>query len=384
MSESLRYGMVGGGLQAFIGEVHRKALAFDPRARLVGGCFSSREDRNLATAAHYGLDARRVYPDYEGMARAEGARADGIDFVVIVTPNHLHYRIAKCFLEAGIHVVCEKPLCFSSAEAAELEALAEEKGLLLAVSYAYTGYAMVKLARRMLREGRLGRILSVQAEYAQDWLLASLDRSEADAHIAAWRREGRYSGISNCVADIGSHVENLVHYVSGLPIRRLLATLNRFGHELELNADIMVEFPGPVYGHYWCSQLAAGRANGLMLRIYGSEGSLEWEQHQPDYLRYTPKGEAPRLLARGCACPELAGLTAGRLPAGHPEGLYVAFANFYREVLDALAAGKSGELPGRALRDFADVGDGLRGMRFVEAVVSSADRGGAWVELPKA
>ena len=332
MADKIRYGMVGGGAGAFIGDVHRKALNFDTRVQLVAGAFSSHADRNAATGAEYGIDPSRLYASYEEMAKAEAAREDGIDFVSVVTPNNLHYPVCKAFLEAGIHVVCEKPLCFTTDQAEELQRISREKGLLFGVTYTYTGYTMSKVMKEMIADGKIGNIVAVNAEYTQDWLLGELDpeNSNKQTNIAVWRTDPKMSGAVNCVGDIGTHIENYVHYLTGLKIKRLLATTNKYGKALDLNANIILEYENGVNGAYWCSQVAAGHYNGLTARIYGDKGSLEWDQHFPDYVRYTPKGEAPRMLSRATDhIHEKAGAYS-RLPSGHPEGIYVAFATSIR------------------------------------------------------
>ncbi|MDR1272408.1 MAG: Gfo/Idh/MocA family oxidoreductase, partial [Clostridiales Family XIII bacterium] len=332
MAIMLKCGMVGGHLNAFIGEVHRKAMAFDTRAKLVAGCFSSDAAKNKETAEAYSIDEARTYATYAEMAEKEAANGDGIDLAIITTPNNTHYEIAKTFLAKGINVVCEKPLCFEVAEAEELYALAKEKNLIFAVTYTYTGYDMVKVAKEMVAEGKIGEIAAVNAEYAQDWLLDELSpENKGNAkNLSVWRTDPSKSGISNSVGDIGTHIEATVHYITGLRIKRLLATINRYGHELDLNANIITEYEGGVNGAYWCSQIAAGRLNGLVVRIYGTEGALEWEQEKPDFLSYTPRGQARQILSRGCGYLTEKAAGQNRLPCGHPEGLYVAFANIYR------------------------------------------------------
>ena len=380
MARQIKYGMVGGHNKAFIGDVHRKAINFDPRAELVAGCFSTREALNRETGETYGLAADRVYPDYETMAKAEAAREDGIDFVVIVTPNATHYPVAKAFLEAGIHVFCEKPLCFTVEQAEDLKKTSEEKGLLFGVAHAYTGYTMSKVMKEMIADGKIGTIVAVNAEYAQDWLLDELDpKSSGDMNMAVWRTDPKLSGIANCVGDIGTHIENYVAYITGLKIRRLLATTDKFGKALDLNANMIVEYDTGARGAYWCSQVAAGHCNGLAVRVYGDKGSLEWAQENPEVVRYTPKGEAPRLINRGTgAVTEKAG-AFGRIPSGHPEGLYVAFANLYREYISAIEAKKAGKAA--CGFDFPTVDMGLDGVKFVHAVVQSAASNSAWVEI---
>lgn len=380
MAAIIRYGMVGGGMKALIGEVHRKALKFDNRVELVAGCFSSHADRNAEVGVEYGLDPARVYANYEEMAKAEAAREDGIDFVSVVTPNNTHYAVCKAFLEAGINVVCEKPLCFTVEQAEELEALSREKDLLFGVTYTYTGYVMSKVMREMIAEGKIGKVVSVNAEYAQDWLLGELATgNNTQTNIAVWRTDPAISGAANCVGDIGTHIENYVHYVTGLKIKRLIATTNKYGKALDLNANIIVEYENGVNGAYWCSQVAAGHYNGLAVRVYGDKGALEWAQEDPEHLRYTPMDGATQLLARGTGCIREKAAAQGRLPSGHPEGLVTAFANIYRNYVSALVAKKNGA--DAEVYDYPRVEDGVNGVRFVKAVVESAANGSTWVEV---
>jgi len=381
MKDKVRYGMVGGDIKAFIGDVHRKAINFDPRAELAAGCFSIEHDLNVATAEMYSVDSARVYTDYKKMAEEESAREDCIDFVVITTPNHLHYDVCLSFLNAGINVVCEKPLCFEIAQAEELKRLADEKGLLLCVTYTYIGYIMVKVMREMILEGKIGDIVSVNAEFAQSWQLDSLNKSNDVENSLLWRLNPKYSGISNCVGDIGTHTEQIVGYVTGLKIKRLLATTNNFGYPLDFNANIIMEFDNGSNGAFWCSQLAAGRDNGLVVRIYGSNGSLEWEQQSPDYLRYTPKGQATQILSRGNPYIEQNAASGCRLPAGHPEGFHIGFANTYRNFISSILAVKSGKKPSPENLDFPNAEDGLNGVKFVHAVVESANNNSSWINL---
>lgn len=380
MAAIIRYGMVGGGMKALIGEVHRKALKFDNRVELVAGCFSSHADRNAEVGVEYGLDPARVYANYEEMAKAEAAREDGIDFVSVVTPNNTHYAVCKAFLEAGINVVCEKPLCFTVEQAEELQKLSREKGLLFGVTYTYTGYVMSKVMKEMIAEGKIGKVVSVNAEYAQDWLLGELATgNNTQTNIAVWRTDPAISGAANCVGDIGTHIENYVHYVTGLKIKRLIATTNKYGKALDLNANIIVEYENGVNGAYWCSQVAAGHYNGLAVRVYGDKGALEWAQEDPEHLRYTPVDGATQLLARGTGCIREKAAAQGRLPSGHPEGLVTAFANIYRNYVSALVAKKNGA--DAEVYDYPRVEDGVNGVRFVKAVVESAANGSTWVEV---
>ena len=380
MAKQIKYGMVGGSNKAFIGDVHRKALNFDPRAELSAGCFSTREELNKETGETYGLDPERVYSTYEAMAKAESAREDGIDFVVIVTPNATHYAAAKCFLEAGIHVFCEKPLCFTVEQAEDLKATSKAKDLLFGVAHGYTGYTMSKVMKEMIANGKIGKVIAVNAEYVQDWLLDELDpRSTKETNLAVWRTDPEKSGISNCVGDIGTHIENYVAYITGLRIKRLLATTDKFGKALDLNANIILEYDNGAHGAYWCSQVAAGHCNGLAVRVYGDKGSLEWMQENPEVVRYTPKGDAPRLINRGTGAVKEKAAAFGRIPSGHPEGLYVAFANLYKEFLNAIEAKKAGK--DASIFDFPTVDMGLEGVKYLHAVIESAAANSKWVEL---
>ena len=383
MAREIKYGMVGGSIYAFIGEVHRKALAFDTRAELVAGCFSNIESENIDTAKAYGVSAERTYKDYKEMAAAEAKRADKLDFVSICTPNFLHYEVAKEFLLAGINVVCEKPLCFAVEEAEELERLAKEKDLIFAVTYAYTGYVMPKVMKEMIAEGKIGTIAAIVAEYAQDWLIDELspEKQGQTKNLSVWRTDPKFSGISNCVGDIGTHAENMIHYLTGLKMKRLMATTDNYGHALDLNANIIMEYEGGVRGQLWCSQIATGRMNGLVVRIYGSEGSLEWEQHFPDYVKFTPRGKATEILSKRNSYITEKAHAAARIPSGHPEGYYVAFANTYRNILNAVAKKKAGEQLTADDLDFPKVSDGVNGVKFVHAVIESSKKDGAWVNL---
>jgi predicted dehydrogenase len=381
MLKQVRYGMVGGDVHAFIGEVHRKAIGFDPRAEFAAGCFSgSSPEKNQRTGEAYHLAPNRVYPDYRQMARAEAGREDGIDFVSIVTPNVTHYDIAREFLQNGIHVMCEKPLCFTVSQAEELQALSKAKGLLFGVNYSYTGYVMAKVMREMVREGKIGKVISVNAEYPQEWLLDDLHPLDgAELKLSVWRKDPKVAGISNCVGDIGTHIENFVHYVTGLKIRRLLATANRFGQPLDLNANIIVEYENGANGAYWCSQVAAGNLNGLTVRIYGDEGALEWQQEHPDFVRYTPRHEAPRILARANGYIKEKAGACSSLPAGHPEGLHSAFANLYKNFITAVLMHQNGEDSSDI--DFPRVDDGINGIKFIHAVIQSAADNSSWVKI---
>jgi len=375
----LLYGQVGGTLKAFIGRVHRTAIDIDGLAQIAAGCFSaSNAKANQETGERCGISPDRVYSDYRQMLAAESARTDDrLDFIVICTPNDTHYEIFKACLENGFKVVCDKPLCFTSEQAAELEKIAAEKKLLTCVTYTYTGYNMVKQARQMIAEGLIGKILDVKGEYLQDWLHDKAYKNADDV----WRMNPAHSGISNCIGDIGTHIEETVSFVTGLRVKRLSAVLDTFGHELDMNANMLVEFEGGVHGTFSCSQIAAGHYNGLMIRVFGTEGAIEWEQEHPDFLRYTPKGKPTRILTRGAHSTGHAG-DINRIPCGHPEGLTMAFANIYRSFVEAVI---SGQTPDTIVKhpeyDFPTVSDGVRGVRFIEACVASSRQNGAWVTM---
>lgn len=380
----LRYGMVGGDLHAFIGGVHRIGIAFSGCAELTAGSFSSHGEKNRDTGRFYHLDEERVYANYREMAEKESEREDGIDFVAIVTPNNTHYEIAKEFLLHGIHVVCEKPLCGSVAQAEELRRLAKEKGLLFAVNYAYTGNAMVKLARQLVREGVLGRIIDVSAEYLQEWLIDMIGDETAPsgtAKLSGWRSDPAVSGNSNCVGDIGTHVENTVSYITGLQVKKVAARLDRFGQPLDLNANILVQFDNGASGSFLCSQVAAGHMNGLGVRVFGTNGALEWWEEDCNMLRVTRKGEPPQIYSKGAGYLHGRPAEVTRAPAGHPEGYYESFANFYEAFLHTLLKKLTGEALKPGEDDFPTVDSGVAGVRFVQAVLESDRQGSAWVDV---
>ncbi len=378
----LRYGMVGGSLGAFIGGVHRKAIAIDEIADLVAGSFSSHDDKNQETGNFYGLDSDRIYASYQEMAEKESAREDGIDFVCITTPNNTHFDVAKCFLEHGINVACEKPLCFTVEQAKELERLTKENNLLFAVTYTYTGYNMVKLARDLVQAGEIGEVINVNAEYLQEWLIDSIGQTEsATSKMSVWRSDPAKSGISNCVGDIGTHIESVVSYITGLHVNKVASVLDYFGQSLDLNANILVELSNGAHGVFSSSQVCAGHANGLVVRIFGTDGAIEWHQEDPNYLTLEKKGEPIRTYDRGCGYIGGRAAEINRIPSGHPEGLMVAFANIYQAFMNAVLKQKNGEELTASDLDFPDVTYGVRGVEFITATVASNKNGSAWTEL---
>jgi predicted dehydrogenase len=376
----IRYGMVGGGQGAFIGAVHRLAARMDDQFELVAGALSSDRKRALASAADLGLAPDRSYGSYHEMAKTEAARNDGIEAVSIVTPNHMHAPVATAFLEAGIHVICDKPLAHSVAEARELVTLTKKSGRIFALTHNYTGYPMVRQARAMVVGGELGKIRVVQGEYAQDWLTEPLEKTGQKQ--ASWRVDPKRSGAGGALGDIGTHAYNLACFVSGLKLDALLADLATFvkGRRLDDNDNILLRFKGGARGIIWASQVAPGNENALQLRIYGSKGGLEWKQEEPNTLRFAPLGQPPRLITRGGAG---AGVEAGRVtrvPPGPPEGYLVGFANLYAEIARAIRAARTGKKPDDPV-SFPTVEDGLAGMIFIEAAVASSKAGGLWTKI---
>lgn len=377
----LRYGMIGGGPGAFIGEVHRKAIGLDGLADLAAGCFSRSAEKSRETGKALGLADDRLYPDFETMAEAESRRPDRIDFAVIVTPNAQHYPAAKAFLSRGIDVVCDKPLTFEAAEAEELAMLARKKGLLFCVTYTYTGYPAVKQAREMVRRGDIGEIRFVNAEYPQEWLATPIEQEGQKQ--AAWRSDPAQTGKSNCVGDIGSHVENLVSYVTGLEIASLCARLDTFvpGRVLDDNASVMLNYKGGAKGLYWSSQVAVGYDNALRLRVFGSKGTIQWSQENPNYLVVSRLGQPTVTLSRGRDGFYPHAQSYSRIPSGHPEGYFEAFANIYRTFIAALGKKKAGrELSAEDL-DFPGPEAGVSGVKFIGKCVDSSRKGAVWLDM---
>nr|WP_305123524.1 Gfo/Idh/MocA family oxidoreductase [Roseomonas sp. GC11] len=363
--------MVGGGQGAFIGAVHRMAARLDGRFDLVAGALSSTPARAQASGRELGLTADRCYSDFAAMARMEASREDGIDLVAIVTPNHTHHAIAKAFLESGIAVLCEKPMVASLEEAQDLAALVAQRSLPFCTAYTYTGYQMVRQARAMVAAGELGEIRSVHVEYAQDWLARPVEH-EGNAQ-AAWRTDPVRSGGAGALGDIGTHAFNLAEYVSGLRCERLAASLASMvpGRLVDDDAEVLLRFTGGARGMLWASQIATGHGNALRLRVIGSKAALDWAQENPEQLRFTPLGEASRLMVR--AGPGTAPHHGGRTPAGHPEGYLEAFAQLYRDMAEWLDTGSRPH-------NLTGIKAGLRGMAFIDAALRSSRAGSEWVE----
>jgi len=376
----IRLGMVGGGQGAFIGAVHRLAARMDDQFEFVAGALSSTPEKSIASGNELGLPPARNYRDFVSMAAAELHRPDGIEAVAIVTPNHMHFPAAKTFLEAGINVICDKPLTTTVAEAQELARLVAAKNLVFAVTYNYSGYPMIRQAREMVKAGVLGDIRLVHGEYPQGWLATPLETTGQKQ--ADWRTDPSRSGAGGCVGDIGTHTYQLMCYVSGLELDTLLADLTSFvpGRKLDDDAQVMLRFKGGAKGGMWASQVAVGFENGLKLRISGTKGSLEWLQADPNYLWHSPMGEPKRLITRGGDGSGPAAARVTRVPSGHPEGYLEGFANIYTEVARAIRARKAGTPEDPAVM-FPGVHDGLKGVAFVEACVKSSAAGGVWTKV---
>ncbi|PDT12002.1 MULTISPECIES: Gfo/Idh/MocA family oxidoreductase [unclassified Rhizobium] len=381
----IRLGMVGGGAGAFIGAVHRIAARIDDQYDLIAGALSSTPDKAVQSGRDLGLDPSRTYSSYREMAIREAKLKNGIEAVAIVTPNHVHYDAAKEFLKRGIHVICDKPLTSNLADAKKLKKVADENGALFVLTHNYTGYPMVRQAREMIANGELGDIRVVQAEYPQDWLTEAVEQTGQKQ--AAWRTDPAQSGVGGSTGDIGTHAYNLASFITGLELDSLAADLDSFvpGRRLDDNAHVMLRFKAkgsekPAKGMLWCSQVAPGHENGLMVRVYGTKGGLEWTQKDPNYLWYTPFGEPKRLITRGGAGAGAAAGRVTRVPSGHPEGYLEAFATIYTEAAHAINARKKGKAVDKAVV-YPTVDDGVKGVAFVEACVASSKKNGAWVKL---
>lgn len=371
----LRWGIVGGGEGSFIGDVHRAAARLSGSYDLVAAAPSSDAARAARSGAAFGLASSRVYADYRQMAEAEAGRPDGVEAVSIVTPNNLHAPMAAAFLEAGLHVICDKPITTTFEEARQLAEIAARTGRLLAVTYNYTGYPLIRHARDMIANGELGDLRVINAEYAQQWLAEPIERSENKQ--ASWRTDPAQAGGAGALGDIGVHAYNLLRFVSGVAPTEILAQLNAFvsGRQLDDNAHVLLRFAGGRTGSIWASQVAIGAMNGLALRIYGDRGGLEWSQEKPDELRCADRSGAVRILRAGQANLSPEATAFARLPAGHPEGYLEAFANIYAAIALKLR-GRTDFAPA-----FPDIRDGLADMAFIEAALRSSAGGGTWERI---
>lgn len=378
--DRISYAMVGGGQGAFIGGVHRIAARLDDQFTLVAGALSSDPARAVASALALGIPYERAYGSFEDMIAAEAERPDRPEAIVIVTPNHMHFAPAKAALEAGFHVICDKPLTTTLAEARELADVVAKTGRVFVVTHNYTGYPMIRHARAMVAAGELGRIRVIQAEYAQGWLATRLE--DSGHKQASWRTDPAKSGAGGAIGDIGTHALNLAAFVSGLKLEALAAQLSTFvdGRALDDDAQILLRFEGGARGMLWASQVAIGNENALTLRIFGEKGGLAWDQEQPNDLWWSPLGEPTRKLTRGTGAVGPEGARVTRIPSGHPEGYLEGFATLYAEAARAIRAARSGS-PAPAEVVFPTVADGVAGLAFIEAAVASSAAGGVWVPV---
>ncbi|MCW6507467.1 Gfo/Idh/MocA family protein [Lichenifustis flavocetrariae] len=376
----IRLGMVGGGVGAFIGAVHRIAARIDDRFDLVAGALSSTPEKSRESGAALGLAPDRIYDSFATMAKAEAARPDGIQAVAIVTPNHMHYPAAKAFLDAGIHVICDKPLTATTDDARALARAVKSSGKLFILTHNYTGYPLIRQARAMIAAGELGSLRYVQAEYAQDWLTNAAETSGSKQ--AEWRTDPERSGAGGAIGDIGTHAYNLLSFVTGLTLDRVLADLTSFvpGRRLDDNVEVLLRFADGAKGMLWASQIAVGQENSLSLRVYGDKAGLEWHQENPNQLWFTRFGEPKQLLTRNGAGTGEAGRRVSRLPPGHPEGYLEGFATIYSEAAEAIGAAEAGTTPNAAVT-YPTIEDGLKGMAFIAACVRSSTAGGIWTEV---
>lgn len=376
----LRYGMVGGGNGAFIGDVHRRGAFMGGYANLVCGCFTRNTEKNKEAARQWGVtDESRIYANYQDMAEAEAAREDSIDFVAITTPNDTHYDIAKKFLEKGIHVICDKPVTSTVEQAKDLKRIAEDKDLCFGVTYSYFGYAMVHQAREIIDSGKIGEIVYVTTEYPQDWLLLNLRAEEAKKKM--WRIDPERANGSLCTVDIGTHLEALIHASTGLEVTKVLARFDYTvdGLPLETNSNVMLQLSNGASGSLWSSIVAIGHDADVRIRVYGTEGSLEWYHGKAGLLKFSRLGEPVQYLAMNRDYNSADSLSMSHLPAGHPEGYYEAFGNIYELFCKDVLAHKGGA-KGRQY-EYPDINYGIQGVRFVDACVESNTKGNVWVEL---
>ncbi|MSR42412.1 MAG: Gfo/Idh/MocA family oxidoreductase [Pedosphaera sp.] len=385
MSRKIRYGMVGGGRGAFIGAVHRIAAAMDQQVELVCGAFSSDPERSKASGADFFLPANRCYGTFEEMIQAEAQLPEGerMDFITIVTPNHMHFPPAKMALENGFHVLSDKPATFNLAEAKKLAALVKKTGLLYGLTHNYTGYPLVKQAREMIATGKLGKIRKVVVEYPQGWLATRLEASGQKQ--AGWRTDPKRSGAGGCIGDIGTHAENLAEYITGLQIDELAADLTSFvpGRKLDDDCNLLLRFKGGAKGVLHSSQISVGEENNINIRVYGEKGGIEWHQKEPNTMLVKWLDQPMQIYrtANGYLCD--AAKAAGRTPPAHPEGYLEAFANIYKNFANAIRARQLGRKLAKddIANDYPKIEDGVRGMAFIDAVVKSSKRNAKWTKV---
>lgn len=379
MTKVLNYGMIGGALDAFIGDAHRRAINLDGKAKLVAGCFSRTFEKTVEAGAALNVEADRLYHDYEEMATKEASREDGIDFVVVVTPNYAHYGACKAFLEAGIAVSCDKPLCVTVEEALELEAIAKEKKLQFLVTYTYSGHVTAKSIRAMIEAGEIGEVRTVMGEYCQGWLA---EEEIAGNKQAEWRTNPALSGNTNCLGDIGTHVENTVYRMTGLKIAKVLAKMEKVvpNRQLDDNSTVLVEYENGASGCYWSSQIAIGHDNGLRVRIYGSKGSILWFQENPEIFTIHRNDGVVQEIHRGTGGIYDSAAKYQRLPSGHTEGWLEAMGNLYSNYIDCLSAQAAGTFT-EDMIDYPSIIDGVDGVMYIDACLKSSNNGNIWVNF---
>lgn len=376
----LRYGMIGGGNGAFIGDVHRRGAFLGGLAKLTAGCFTRNPEANVKTAGEWNVeDKSRIYTSYKEMAEEEAKREDKIDFVAITTPNDTHYDIARTFMEQGIHIMCDKPLTITEEEALELECIAKDQNLCFGVTYSYAGYAMVRQAREMIEQGEIGDIVHVTTEYPQDWLLLGLRSEETRSKM--WRLDPERSSGSLCTVDIGTHLEHLIVAATGMEVESVLARFDYSPEDipLETNSTVMLKFANGVSGTLWSSIVAIGHDADVRIRIYGTKGSLEWYHGSAGLLKYSKLGEPVQIYSMNRDYNHEASLEMSHLPSGHPEGYYESFGNIYRAFCQDIIARRNGK--DKKTFRYPDVHDGIQGVRFVNACVKSNRLGNVWVDL---
>lgn len=374
----LRLGMVGGGPGAFIGAVHMAAARLDNRYKLVAGCFSSDPLKSREIAPSYYVEPDRVYDSYKEMAAQEAKRKDGIEAVTVVTPNSLHHQICKTFLEAGIDVICDKPLTTTVDDAVDLVKTVKRTGRVFGLTHEYTGFAAVRQAREMVRKGELGKIRILQIEYPQEWLSTALE--EAGLKQAVWRTNPKQSGMAAALADIGTHGIHAARYITGLEVTEVFADLTTFvpGRALEDNAHVLLRYDNGARGMLWASQCSPGAENDCRVRIVGEKGSLDWKLRWPNEMTFSPLDGNHQLISRGRGAMEPLAAAANRTPSGHPDGLHDAFAIIYRDVADAIVEKRYGIKADPLSSTYPTVEEGARMMKFIEACVES-NKAGRWV-----
>ncbi|MEM9011841.1 MAG: Gfo/Idh/MocA family oxidoreductase [Pseudomonadota bacterium] len=379
-ARKLRMGMVGGGRGAFIGAVHRMAARLDDKWEIVAGALSADPDNARASAGDLGIAEDRAYTSWQEMAEKEGGRDDGIDAVAIVTPNNLHFGPAKAFLEAGINVICDKPMTLTLDEAKELAAIVRKSGLVFVLTQNNTGYPLVRQARAMVQDGTLGTIQVIRTSYVQDWLTTALDQEGQKQ--AAWRTDPKLAGAGGSIGDIGVHAFNLAAFISGLVLEEVCADLRSYvpGRQLDDNANVLLRYKGGATGTLWTSQVAPGNYNRLSIGVYGTKGGIEWVGEDNDNLFYTPFGEPTRCITRGGPGAMDVANAGTRMPPRHPEGYIEGFGNIYSNAAEMIWAAKEGREPDPFATDLPTVEDGVRGLAFIEACVASSTSGGVWTK----